>query len=137
MSTRKRSAAQVVKEPVVATTATPVETVVTTEEVVKAEKLEVLGEQVVDNKGTGVAETTAPAVVEPVAKAAKLAKVEEPIAEAASVEEATEKMYDCMGLKDHTCRIGGNVVTVIKDKYQTFPATVAMVLQTARIVIVK
>lgn len=66
----------------------------------------------------------------------KAPKVPE-VLETATVEEPKEKEYDCLGLKDHKCRIGGTVVTVVKDKYQKFPATIAMVLQTAKAVLVK
>ena len=75
-----------------------------------------------------VAETPAPVTPE----------VQAPLTETTPVvEEAQERTMECLGLKNHTCRIGGNVITVIKDKVQTFPAGVATVLQRASVVIVK
>ena len=86
-----------------------------------ANDVEVVVEEVVAPADV-VAETPAPATPE----------VEAPV-----VEEAQERTMECLGLKNHTCRIGGNVITVTKDKVQTFPAGVATVLQRASVVIVK
>lgn len=91
-----------------------------------ANDVEVVGEEVVAPADV-VAETPDPATPE----------VEAPVETAPVVEEAQERTMECLGLKNHTCRIGGNVITVTKDKVQTFPAGVATVLQRASIVIVK
>ena len=91
-----------------------------------ANDVEVTGEEVVAPADV-VAETPDPATPE----------VEAPVETAPVVEEAQERTMECLGLKNHTCRIGGNVITVIKDKVQTFPAGVATVLQRAGVVIVK
>ena len=91
-----------------------------------ANDVEVVGEEVVAPADV-VAETPAPATPE----------AQAPVETAPVVEEAQERTMECLGLKNHTCRIGGNVITVTKDKVQTFPAGVATVLQRAGIVIVK
>jgi hypothetical protein len=91
-----------------------------------------------------VVETATPVVEEvietssaPVAPAVE--ETAEVVAEATApvVEEVAERTMECLGLKNHTCRIGGNVITISKDKVQTLTAGVATVLQRAGVVIVK
>lgn len=106
-----------------------------------ANDVEVVGEEVVAPADV-VAETPAPATPEvqaPITETTPVVapEVEAPVETAPVVEEAQERTMECLGLKNHTCRIGGNVITVTKDKVQTFPAGVATVLQRASVVIVK
>lgn len=106
-----------------------------------AKDVEVVGEEVVAPADV-VSETPAPATPEvqaPVTETTPVVapEVVAPVETAPVVEEAQERTMECLGLKNHTCRIGGNVITVTKDKVQTFPAGVATVLQRASIVIVK
>ena len=101
-----------------------------------ANDVEVVGEEVVAPADV-VAETPAPATPEVQAPITETTPVVAPEVEAPVVEEAQERTMECLGLKNHTCRIGGNVITVTKDKVQTFPAGVATVLQRASVVIVK
>jgi hypothetical protein len=91
-----------------------------------ANDVEEVGEEVVETAEV-VTETQAPAAPE----------VQAPVETAPVVEETAERTMECLGLKNHTCRIGGNVITVTKDKVQTFSAGVATVLQRASVVIVK
>ncbi len=123
--------------PVVEETAKAVEVV--EEEVVQpAETTEVVEEVATPAPTTPVVEEAAP-VVETPATPAVAPEVVETVEEVAQapVAEVAEKTMDCLGLKNHTCRIGGNVITVSKDKVQTFTAGVATVLQRAGVVIVK
>lgn len=106
-----------------------------------ANDVEVVGEEVVAPADV-VVETpapTTPEVVAPVTETAPVVapEVVAPVETAPVVEETAERTMECLGLKNHTCRIGGNVITVTKDKVQTFTAGVATVLQRASIVIVK
>lgn len=113
-------------------TATPVveETAKAVEVVQPAETTEVVEEVATPAPATPVVEEAAP-VVSP-----EVVETVEEVAQA-PVAEVAEKTMDCLGLKNHTCRIGGNVITVSKDKVQTFTAGVATVLQRAGVVIVK
>lgn len=54
-----------------------------------------------------------------------------------NVEVAPEKLVSCMGLKNHTARIGGKIFEVVKDKVQSFPPNVAVLLQRSGHLIVK
>ena len=101
-----------------------------------ANDVEVVGEEVVAPADV-VTETPAPVTPEVQAPITETTPVVAPEVEAPVVEEAQERTMECLGLKNHTCRIGGNVITVTKDKVQTFPAGVATVLQRASVVIVK
>lgn len=110
-----------------------------------AKNVEVVEEEVVQPEETAEVVETATPVVEEVIEtsAAQVApaveETAEVVAEAAApvVEEVAERTMECLGLKNHTCRIGGNVITISKDKVQTLTAGVATVLQRAGVVIVK
>lgn len=147
------------KQSVKATTPTPEEVVaqngglegtVTPAVENNANDVEVVGEEVVETAEV-VTETQTPAAPEVQAPVTGTTPVEAPVETTPVVEETTpvveetapvveetaERTMECLGLKNHTCRIGGNVITVTKDKVQTFPAGVATVLQRASVVIVK
>lgn len=55
----------------------------------------------------------------------------------AVVEAVAERTYECLGLRNHSCRIGGEIISIEKDKYSTQTSGVATVLQRAGVVLVK